>query len=56
MKKIVLIHQNNDFCCYCFDDKKNLCNECLKDNSHLEHFKLFLMKFPQLKAEIKMKK
>ena len=44
-----LIHQNNDFCCYCFDDKKNLCIECLKDNSHLEHFKLFFDEISPIK-------
>ena len=44
-----LIHQNNDFCCYCFDDKKNLCNECLKDNSHLEHFKLLFGEISPIK-------
>ena len=33
-------HSNTDFICYCFKDKINLCNECLNEGSHLEHFKI----------------
>ena len=54
-----IIHHKNDFYCYCFDDKKNLCNECLKDNTHLEHFKILFdeispIKINNLNIEIKI--
>ena len=36
------IHNEKNFICYCKNCKKNLCNNCLEDKTHLNHEKIFL--------------
>ena len=38
-KDICEIHKNNLYSCYCFDCNLHLCKECLKNRSHLGHYK-----------------
>ena len=33
------IHNNNKYISYCFDCNNNLCNECLKNREHINHYK-----------------
>ena len=36
------LFHNNEFACFCLFDEMNLCEECLNEGTHLEHFKINL--------------
>ena len=44
-------HSNNNFICYCFKDRINLCNLCLNEGSHLEHFKINFEEISPIKID-----
>ena len=49
-----LIHKNKDLNSFCYEDKKKLCEECLNDGSHLNHYsKLLLSEILPIKIDNK---
>ena len=48
---------NNKYISYCFDCKNHLCNECLKNREHINHYKNYIIEINPNKEEIdKIKK
>ena len=51
-KDICEIHKNNIYTCYCFDCNLHLCKECLKNRTHLKHYKNCIDEVQPVKEEL----
>ena len=47
------IHKNNYFTSYCFNCKNHLCNECLKNGTHINHKKNNIIEIKPIDKEYK---
>ena len=47
-----LSYKNNKYVSYCFDCKQNLCEECLKSRSHINHAKNNIIEIKPIKEEL----
>ena len=62
MKKYNDIKINNDKCnihndkyiSYCFNCNKHLCNECLKNREHTDHYKNYIIEFKPKEEELNL--
>ena len=48
------IHENNYFKSYCFNCKNHLCNECLRNGTHINHKKNNIIEIKPLDKELKI--
>ena len=51
-KDMCEIHKNNTYTCYCFDCNLHLCKECLKNRTHLRHYKNCIDEIQPAKEEL----
>ena len=45
------IHNNNNYVSYCYDCKCHLCNECLKERTHINHKKTHMIEIQLIDKE-----
>ena len=48
------IHENNYFKSYCFNCKNHLCNECLRNGTHINHKKNNIIEIKPIDKELKI--
>ena len=48
------IHKNNNYISYCFECSCHLCNECLKNGTHLIHKKSNIIEIQPIEKELKI--